>query len=209
MLNLRGSDIEYNPVFLSYLFIKFPPKKQKPQVTLFINMDRLEQSVKTYLKSLSVQIQKYEYIFHFLSIISYPITADKNSCNYSLIRTLDEFEYISKPSPIEMFKAVKNERELQGLRDCHVRDGAAVVAYLAWLHHELLISKRTDLTEYSAPLQLEKYRRMQKFNKGLSFKTISAIGPNGAIVHYSPEEKTAAVLTPNEVYLLDSGGQYL
>ena len=106
-------------------------------------------------------------------------------------------------------KAVKNTRELRGLRECHVRDGAAVVAYLAWLKHELVEKKRTDLTEFTAPLKLDEYRQMQKFNKGLSFDTISAIGGNGAIVHYKPEEKTAQVLNANEVYLLDSGGQYL
>ena len=106
-------------------------------------------------------------------------------------------------------KAVKNERELKGLRECHVRDGAAVVAYLAWLKHELVVKKRGDLTEFSAALQLEDYRKMQKFNKGLSFDTISAIGGNGAIVHYKPEEKTAKTLNSHEVYLLDSGGQYL
>ena len=83
------------------------------------------------------------------------------------------------------------------------------MAYLAWLKHELVEKKRTDLTEFTAPLKLDEYRQMQKFNKGLSFDTISAIGGNGAIVHYKPEEKTAQVLNANEVYLLDSGGQYL
>lgn len=207
-MNLRGSDIDYNPVFLSYLFIEFSEESSSGH--LFINPDSFDSNVRQYLSNLNISLHNYSEIFDFLGDQKKTIYLDKNNCNFCLIHSISNKELVvNKVSPIEMMKAVKNSRELQGLRECHIRDGAAVVAYLAWLKHELLVAKRTDLTEYSAALKLEDLRKQQKLNKGLSFDTISAIGPNAAIVHYKPEEKTAAFLNPNEVYLVDSGGQYL
>lgn len=81
--------------------------------------------------------------------------------------------------------------------------------YFAWLDHALNVEGKTDITEYTGAKKLDSIRYEQKLNKGLSFPAISSIGSNGAIVHYKPEEKTAAVLNNKEVYLLDSGGQYL
>lgn len=208
MLNLRGSDIDYNPVFLSYLFIEFSKDEITPN--LFTNNERIDINTINYLNSLNIILHGYNDIFKFLSNINIKIFLDLNSCNYNLIKSIQNPGLIqNKTSPIEMMKAVKNKRELQGLRECHVRDGAAVCAYLAWLQNQLVVKKRTDLTEFSACLQLDEFRRQQKYNKGLSFDTISSIGPNGAIVHYKPEEKTALALNSKEVYLLDSGGQYL
>ena len=207
LLNLRGSDIDYNPVFLSYLIIEF---SETASGHLFIDSSRLNSEVQQYLTSLNIQIHGYSQVFSFLKSHKNSIYIDKTACNFSLIHSISNKDQIlHKISPIQLMKAVKNRRELQGLRECHIRDGAAVVAYFAWLKNELLVNKRKDLTEFSAALQLDEYRKQLKFNKGLSFDTISAIGPNGAIVHYKPEKDTAAVMNADEVYLLDSGGQYL
>lgn len=205
---MRGSDIDYNPVFLSYLLLEFNGSTSSGH--LFTNKDRLEAPVHQYLADLHIKIHDYEDIASFLHSYASSIFLEKAACNYSLIHSIaNQSLVINKTSPISMMKAVKNEREVRGMRECHIRDGAAVVAYLAWLGRELVEKKRTDLDEFSAASQLEDFRKVQKLNKGLSFDTISAIGPNGAIVHYKPEEKNAAKMVPDQVYLLDSGGQYL
>lgn len=114
-------------------------------------------------------------------------------------------------SPVGDLKAIKNPVEIEGFRKSHVRDGAALVSYFAWLEDELVDRGRTDLTEYQAAEELE--RRRAKVGgetfKGLSFDTISATGPNGAVIHYSPDPKESRVVDKDEVYLCDSGGQYI
>lgn len=167
MLNLRGSDIDYNPVFLSYLFLDFGDS-----ITghIFTNKDRLEPPVHQYLSNLQIQLHYYDDIWLFLKNIKGTVYVEKASCNYSLINSISNKDLIvNKLSPISLMKAVKNARELKGLRDCHVRDGAAVVAYLAWLKNELLVKKNTGLTEFTACLKLEEYRKIQKFNKVFNY----------------------------------------
>lgn len=94
------------------------------------------------------------------------------------------------------------------MTECHKRDGAAVIAFLAWLQDELVNKHNTTLDEFSVCEKLEQFRRMQKWNLGLSFETISSVGPNAAVVHYKPEPETALKLEVSKIYLLDSGGQY-
>ena len=113
--------------------------------------------------------------------------------------------------------------KFKDLFDCHVRDGSCCrklidslsknntlkVAYFAWLENALNVEQRSDLDEYSASLKLDQLRYDQALNKGLSFPAISSIGPNAAVIHYIPKEGTAAKLNNSQIYLLDSGGQYL
>lgn len=110
-------------------------------------------------------------------------------------------------SPVGDAKALKNETELEGMRACHVRDGAALIEYFAWLEHEL-IHKGTIIDEVSAADKLEKLRSKHKNFVGLSFDTISSTGPNAAVIHYKPERGNCSVIDPNAIYLCDSGAQY-
>jgi Xaa-Pro aminopeptidase len=113
-------------------------------------------------------------------------------------------------------KAVKNDVEKEGMRQCHLRDGTALIEYFAWLENELKSGKKLD--EVEAADKLEQIRRCSLFIHadgstqdlfvGLSFDTISATGPNGAIIHYKPEKETCATIDPKEIYLCDSGAQY-
>lgn len=109
-------------------------------------------------------------------------------------------------NPVEALKAVKNERELQGFIDCHVRDGAALVTYLSWLEKEL--NNGTVINEYDAAMHLDNERKKQPLNMGLSFNTISSAGANAAVVHYHPPEAGSAQIEKEKIYLVDSGGQY-
>lgn len=110
-------------------------------------------------------------------------------------------------TPLNVMKAIKNDVEAKGMRDSHVRDGVALVQYFAWLENEVL-NKRT-VTEISGATQLEMFRSQNENFMGLSFGTISASGPNGSIIHYGPKEETDREINDKEMYLCDSGAQYL
>jgi Xaa-Pro aminopeptidase len=118
-------------------------------------------------------------------------------------------EFKEQKDTIENIKCIKNEREVRGMIECHIRDGAALMKYLAWLENELNVNGKTDISEWDGACKLEEFRSNGEFFMGLSFDTISSIGANGAIIHYSPEKETAMKINNKEVYLLDSGGQYL
>ena len=201
LLNLRGNDIEFNPVFFSFLVIE---KSEPRKIHFFINPNKLE-NVSEYLQQNSIQVHIYEEISDFLASIQENMLVDASKCNYSL------YEKVSKPinssSIITEIKAIKNPREIQGFRDCHIRDAIAVCKYFAWLENELHNGK--VWTEYTAAKILAEYRSQESLNMGLSFGTISSVGANAAVIHYKPEEKTAENISFDKIYLLDSGGHYL
>jgi Xaa-Pro aminopeptidase len=111
-------------------------------------------------------------------------------------------------SPIGDAKAIKNETELEGMRSCHIRDGAALIEYFAWLEHQLM-EKKAKLDEVTAADRLEHLRSKHKDFVGLSFDTISSTGANAAVIHYKPERGNCSIIDPNAIYLCDSGAQYL
>ncbi|CAN4123599.1 unnamed protein product [Withania somnifera] len=156
------------------------------------------------------------------------IWVDPGACCFALYLKLNADKVLLKQSPLALAKALKNPVEMEGLKNAHIRDGAAVVQYLAWLDRQMQEiygasgyfteaestsknkpknSKR--LTEVSASDKLEEFRAAKEHFRGLSFPTISSVGPNGAIIHYSPEAETCAELDPDQIYLCDSGAQYL
>lgn len=110
-------------------------------------------------------------------------------------------------SPVCYLKAIKNETEIDGFRQCHIRDGLALCQYFAWLEDMLANGKAVD--EISGASQLEEFRKKQDKFMGLSFATISSSGPNGSIIHYHPKPETNRAITTTELYLCDSGAQYL
>ncbi|XP_037491086.1 aminopeptidase P1 isoform X2 [Jatropha curcas] len=156
------------------------------------------------------------------------IWVDPGSCCYALYSKLNSEKVLLKQSPLALAKALKNPVELDGLRKAHIRDGAAVVQYLVWLDKQMQdiygasgyfleggsANKKKDLetgklTEVTVSDKLESFRASKELFRGLSFPTISSVGPNAAIIHYSPQAETCAELDPNSIYLFDSGAQYL
>ncbi|XP_010943163.1 aminopeptidase P1 [Elaeis guineensis] len=156
------------------------------------------------------------------------IWIDPSSCSLALYSKLMPDRVFMQQSPLALAKAIKNPTELDGLRMAHIRDGAAVVQFLVWLDNQMQeiygasgyfyesegTHKRKHLdsmklTEVSVSDKLEGFRAKQENFKGLSFPTISSVGPNAAVIHYSPESNTCAELDANSIYLFDSGAQYL
>eukprot|EP01080_Neovahlkampfia_damariscottae_P004278 gene4278-7614_t len=193
VLNLRGSDISYNPVFLSYLIIS--------QDKIFLFSDK---KIKMDLDGF--ELKPYNEILNFLNKIEEKVWIDINSSSISLYKSIKNPH--EEKSPIAISKGIKNEIELQGMRDCQVRDGVALVKFFCWLEEELK-NGNENLTEVSVADHLEFLRSQQKDYVSLSFSTISGMGSNGAIIHYSPEKEKCAKINDKEIFLLDSGAQYL
>ncbi|ORX66206.1 putative Xaa-Pro aminopeptidase P [Linderina pennispora] len=208
LFNLRGNDIAYNPVFFAYALVT------KTDVTLFIDDCKLDDSVRQHLQG--VMIKPYQAIFGELSAMAASLAADKRkllageTASWALVQALGEDSVKVDKSPVTLLKALKNPVELEGMRQSHVRDGAAMANYFGWLEHELVFNGgHLRLSEVDVADKLESLRRAQKDCVGLSFDTISSVGANGAIIHYSPKRGSEALLDINKMYLCDSGGQYL
>jgi len=211
-LNLRSNDSENTPFFIAYLVLNFDFNEQTQfKGTLYVLEEKVTAEVSEHLKKLNIQVKSYSEILNDVAKINATIYLDTSIGNSALYNAIQDKSKVVKSDPniIVKLKGIKNAREIQGFADCHLRDGAAIVSYLAWLDHALNVEKRTDLDEYNVCDKLAALRSEQKLNKGLSFSTISSIGANGAIVHYRPIEGKCAKINTNEVYLLDSGGQYL
>ncbi|KAI5817045.1 putative Xaa-Pro aminopeptidase P [Pyronema omphalodes] len=214
LYNLRGSDIPYNPVFFAYALVT------PTTATLYIDSAKLPSEALAHLGD-AVTIAPYASIFSHLRTLSAEVKATAEAANepvkkwlisnktsWQLSQSLGGEEAIEVVrSPIEEAKAVKNETEREGMRKCHIRDGAALVKYFAWLEKTLLSGEKID--ECQAADKLEELRSVGRNFKGLSFDTISSTGPNAAVIHYKPEPGACSVIDPNAIYLCDSGAQYL
>ncbi len=214
-LNLRGSDIHCNPVFISYLLIS------TTSVTLFINKEKLSLETKAYLDANHIRVDDYEHVEQGLyDYFEYNILMDPEEVNVDLFtgkwrndRGSRNVEVIEAPSPVPAMKAIKNATEIEGFHRAMERDGVAMVKFLRWLDqpnktYRTYESHESYETELSVSRQLEMLRSQQSLYRGPSFDTIAAYGPHGAIVHYEPTDESNAPLQPEGLLLLDSGAQY-
>jgi Xaa-Pro aminopeptidase len=213
LTNLRGSDISYNPVFFSFAILYFDGEKE--HLTLFVDQDKFNSDVhKQHLKDNNIILFSYDDVYSKLASETegFLLIADKESMNQNIYESIkknmkeDQFKIIESDA-VEYTKHIKTERELKGLRECNIRDGAALVNYFAWLEKEL--EKRDNLTEYEAAVKSAEFRSKQSRFMGESFAPISSTGPNAAIIHYKPDEKESSIIKKDQIYLLDSGGQYV
>ncbi|XP_026185413.1 xaa-Pro aminopeptidase 2 [Mastacembelus armatus] len=211
LFNLRGSDIPYNPFFYSYTLLTID------EIWLFLHTVRVTEELKVYLNAscegpLCVQLKSYESILdHLKTYVAQPdikVWIGTEYTNYALYEVITPADKLmtSSYSPVLTTKAVKDETEQRILREAHVRDAVAVIQLLMWLEKTVPKGKETELT---AAEYVNMCRGKQKDSRGPSFETISASGPNAALAHYSPTEATSRRLTVDEMYLVDSGGQYL
>ena len=198
-LNLRGSDVHCNPVFVSYLLIA------SDKATLYINKVKLTAEVRDYLKSQGVETADYSEVSKGLKdYFEYNILLDPDEVCYTLYQQVTR-NIVRGASPIATMKTVKNEREQQGFRSAMLKDGIAMVKFLKWLDEN--IGKQT-LTEISVSDKLESLRAEQPLYRGLSFDTIAGYEAHGAIVHYEATPETDIPLHAAGFLLLDSGAQY-
>ncbi|KAI9252506.1 peptidase M24, structural domain-containing protein [Helicostylum pulchrum] len=201
LFNLRGSDIECNPVFFSYAIVS------EKNAILYLDLDKLTEQVKEHLGS-DVTVKAYSQLFQDLKELD--LNGKKlivnNKTSLAVEVAVGETNVLEERSFITDRKAIKTPEELNGMRACHLRDGAALIHYFAWLEQKLLSGEKLD--EVDAADRLEQFRAAQEHFVGLSFATISSSGSNGAIIHYKPEKGTCKVIDPTQIYLCDSGGQY-
>ena len=201
VLNLRGSDVHCNPVFVSYLLIS--PEK----VVLYINNVKLLAEVKDYLTSEQIAVDAYEAVVDGLrSYEGKSLLVDMSSTNYSLATAVPTEKLCEGVSPIASMKAIKNEAEQEGFRAAMLRDGVAVVKFLAWLKPAVEAGGQTEI---SLDERLTALRAEQPKFKGISFDTIVGYEAHGAIVHYEATPETDIPIEPHGLVLIDSGAQYL
>ena len=200
MLNLRGSDVHCNPVFVSYLLVTMQ------RVTLFVDSRKLDDTVKDYLRSIGVEHKEYSEVGDALRRYpDYSVLIDPDEVNYTLAKTVKCGKVVREESPVPMMKAVKNPVEIEGFRRSMLRDGVALVKFMRWLKPAV---ERGGETEMSVDRKLTALRTEQDLFCGISFDTIAAYQEHGAIVHYEATPETDAPLKPEGFLLLDSGAQY-
>ena len=202
-LNLRGSDVHCNPVFVSYLLIS------STTATLYINKVKLTPAVEAYLKAEGVGVAPYEDVKKGLKdYFEYNILLDPDEVNYTLYKLVTR-EIVEAESPVKRMKTVKNEREIAGFRSAMLKDGIAMVKFLYWLSGKSGVSGISALSELSISDRLTALRAEQPLYRDISFDTIAGYQAHGAIVHYEATPETDIPLKPEGFLLLDSGAQYL
>ena len=202
-LNMRGTDVHCNPVFVSYLVI------EHEKTTLFVDNDKLTSEVSAYLAMLSIKVLPYNEVGKYLKrdYFAYNILLDPNETNSYLVACAKEGRaaVVLTTSPIPEMKAVKNETEIQGFHNAMKRDGVAMVKFLKWL---IPAVKAGHETEISLDKKLTYLRSQQPLFRDSSFDTIVGYEHHGAIVHYEATPETDIAIKPHGFVLIDSGAQY-
>ena len=199
-LNLRGTDVHCNPVFVSYLLI------ESDKVSLFVDDNKLSPEVKQYLQDNQVSLYNYNKVEKCLESYSeYNILLDGDETSYNLWKTVKCQEFVAAASPIPAMKAVKNKAEIEGYRSAMLKDGVAMVKFLKWLKPAVEAGGQTEI---SIDEKLTSLRAEQKLFRDISFDTIAGYAQHGAIVHYEATPETNVVLKPEGLILIDSGAQY-
>lgn len=203
MLNLRGRDVMYSPVFLSYAVVMMDC------VHLFINETKLNDDIKHILGKDNVILHPYNDVYEFVSMLASDeiVLLDPARLNYALFNSIPKnVKIVEAMNPCILFKAKKNDIEIENIKKAHVKDAVAHTKFLYWLKSNL--GKET-ITELSASDKLESLRAEQKGFLWPSFAPISAYGPHAAMCHYSSSEETNCELKEGTLYLTDTGGNYM
>ena len=217
MLNVRGNDIDYNPLVISYLlvsqdYVRWFVKKTASDAEL--DPDTLDSFSE--LRMDGVEVEDYDAVFFALSdfgqdetsgrIFIDPATLNSNIYKYICDSYASE-SVVCGQSPVIMEKAVKSPSEIDNFRQAYIEDGAAMESFIHWLESE--VASGREVTEWEASEKLTAFRAEIPGYRGNSFENISAYGPNAALPHYSTPQTGSAVIRPHGLYLVDSGGQYL
>jgi len=205
LFNIRGNDIEYNPLCLSYAAVS------EAETVLFISSGKLTQEVSEYLQQSGVTVAGYEEIVGYIRRIpsKTKVLIAPSKINYRLYSMIAENCIIKETAshPVDYLKSVKNEIEIAGVRNAMKKDGVAMVKFLIDL--EKALKNNETVTELDVEEKLRKYRSQQAFYFGESFQTIAGYGAHAAIVHYGATPESNATVQPDGILLIDSGAQYL
>ena len=234
LLNLRGADIPFNPVFFAFAVLSLNSLEDtRPSVQLFIDEAKIQvTAVSQHLEALQVQVRPYETFYEYLlntfslatnaptvwldvsksNALTYvQLTKNATSRRAEGETSATGCHLIEERAPIADMKACKNEAEIEGMKKAHVQDGAALVEFLAWLDETMSSSgyAANPLDENQLAEKEYEFRSRRPGFVGLSFDTISSTGANAAIIHYKPASEGSAKVVRHQIYLNDSGGQYL
>ncbi len=203
LFNIRGCDVECNPVAISYGYLT------KEETVLFIQKKALEESVCSYLDSKGIRVEEYDDIIPYLKELPEggKILVDNRHCSYCLYKILAGRQtLVEKKNPTELLKAIKNPVELANMEKIFLKDSVALTRFIYWLKQNI---GKQEITEVSAADRLEELRREIPEFLDLSFPTIAGYKANAAMMHYEATPEDRAVLAPEGMLLVDSGGQYL
>ena len=210
LLNVRGSDVEYNPVVISYLLVTMDQVYWFVRKDGYVDIDEETQASFDELASDEVTICDYDEAVLALETYVHNdvdrIFVDPSTLNIRIRESLDEdaYDVVEGQSPVPLRKSIKNATEIEGMREAHVEDGLAMEKFLYWLEGQV-----GNVDEWEAACKLQSLRAQIPGYRGDSFETISAYGPGAALPHYVTPRTGAPVLEPRGLYLVDSGGQYL
>ena len=203
LLNIRGNDVEYNPVVISYVVL------EDDKCTLFVDANKIDSPAQNYLDFNNIDVQPYEAVFDYIASLSGTVLFDGARVNEALYEAIPaSCKKINTKSPILIDKAKKNAIELEGERIAMRQDCVALTRFFKWLDEEAFANGQTQ-TEWSLMEKLHEFRMMGENFVEESFGTIAGYQGNGAIVHYAATEDKCAEVKPEGMLLLDSGGQYL
>ncbi len=203
LLNIRGNDVEYNPVVISYVVLK------ADKCTLFVDANKIDTVARNYLDFNNIDVQPYEAVFEYIARLSGTVIYDGARVNEALFEAIPAGrKKINTKSPILIDKAHKNAVELEGERIAMRQDAAALTRFFKWLEEEAFANGKTQ-TEWDLMEKLHAFRDMGENFVEESFGTIAGYKGNGAIVHYAATKDNCAEVKPEGMLLLDSGGQYL
>lgn len=199
--NLRGSDVDCNPVFIAYAVIG------RSSATLFVNKEKLSKKLQEKLVKEGISIKSYRKIAKFCKKISKKnkVIVDYNQCNFALFSYLNGKNVLHASSCVQALKAIKNTKEIEHLRHAQIKDGVALTKAFMWLEQE---KPSGEITEARFAEMLAFFRSKQDDYFGESFDAIVGFKGNGAIVHYRPDPETSATIAGSGILLVDSGGQY-
>ncbi|CAB0034898.1 unnamed protein product [Trichogramma brassicae] len=211
LLNLRGTDISYNPVFFAYVIL------HSNEVHIFLHEEKLTNAARQQLidEKVNFTLHAYESIGEYLKNVK---ISDSRKTRVWLANDASEalyFKCIDKSvhhavTPPCLMKLVKNTTEIEGMKQAHIKDGVALIKFYSWLEKELSTDgENKNITEIRAAEKLEEFRKEEKDYQGPSFPTISSYGEHAAIIHYKPSEKTNISITTEKPYLCDAGAQFL
>lgn len=209
LLNLRGSDIAYNPVFYAYVLINVN------ETILFCN-NPCSDEIKNYFELNGITLKMYDEVWSHLTQVTESAQKKKDSkisfllpdtSSWQIVRSLKGLPFKLIHSPIDIHKSVKNAIEIGNAHNAQVKDALCLIQYFAWLEHQLVV-KEALIDEHKAACKLKEIRMTQKNFMGNSFETISSTGANAAIIHYAPPETGSSMIDPCKVYLCDSGSQF-
>ena len=199
--NLRGEDVDFNPVFIGFGFISLS------EIILFINLNKIPVDIQQKLENDGISILPYEAIYEKLKVFSGTLTIDPDRANQALIESLSDLvKIVYTISVPTMLKSIKSEKELKHIRETMRKDGIAMIEFLFWLDQAI---QKQRVTEYDIAQKLDYFRSLQEGYKGASFFPIVGYKQNGAIIHRSVTLETADIVNQEGMLLFDSGGQYL